>query len=87
LAPNSNPASVGSRDCDALADWNARNVTLEPDTEVISKVINTCSGEHDRGLAWDDPALGIVWPVDAERAVLSEKDRKHPLLRDLPAIF
>jgi dTDP-4-dehydrorhamnose 3,5-epimerase len=61
--------------------------TLEPDTEVVYKVTNYYSAEHDRGLAWDDPALGIVWPVAAERAVLSEKDRKHPMLRDLPAIF
>jgi dTDP-4-dehydrorhamnose 3,5-epimerase len=61
--------------------------TLEPDTEVVYKVTNYYSADHDRGLAWDDPALGIVWPVAAERVVLSDKDRKHPMLRDLPAIF
>lgn len=61
--------------------------TLEPDTEVVYKVTGAYSAEHDRGLAWDDPALGIVWPVAAERVVLSDKDRKHPTLRDLPAIF
>lgn len=61
--------------------------TLEADTEVLYKVTNYYSAAHDKGLAWDDPALGIVWPVTAERAVLSERDRKQPLLRDLPAIF
>ena len=61
--------------------------TLEPNTEVLYKVTNYYSAAHDRGLAWDDPALGVVWPVTAERVVLSERDRKHPLLRDLPAIF
>jgi len=61
--------------------------TLEPDTEVLYKVTNYYSAAHDKGLAWDDPALGIAWPVAAERAILSEKDCKQPLLRDLPSIF
>jgi dTDP-4-dehydrorhamnose 3,5-epimerase len=37
--------------------------------------------EHDRGVAWDDPDIGVVWPV--ESPILSEKDRKLPRLRDL----
>ena len=61
--------------------------TLEPDTEVLYKVSNYYSAAHDKGLAWDDRDLGIAWPVAAERAILSEKDRKHPSLRDLPAFF
>lgn len=60
---------------------------IEPNTEVLYKVTNYYSAAHDTGLAWDDPALGVVWPVTAERVILSEKDRKHALLRDLPAIF
>jgi dTDP-4-dehydrorhamnose 3,5-epimerase len=61
--------------------------TLEPDTEVLYKVTNYYSAAHDMGLAWDDPALGIDWPVTGDEAILSDKDRKHPLLKDLPAIF
>ena len=61
--------------------------TLEPDTEVLYKVTNYYSAAHDHGLAWDDPALGVVWPVAPEAAVLSDKDRKHPRLADLPAYF
>ena len=61
--------------------------TLEPDTEVVYKVTNYYSAAHDKGLAWDDEALGIAWPTPKERAILSEKDRKHPLLRDLAAAF
>ncbi len=62
-------------------------LTLEPDTEILYKVTNYYAPEHDRGLAWDDPALGINWGIDAERAILSDKDRKHPRLADLPGYF
>ena len=60
--------------------------TLEPDTEVIYKVTAYYSAAHDRGLAWDDPDLGIEWPAQAE-AILSDKDRQHPRLKDLPPPF
>jgi dTDP-4-dehydrorhamnose 3,5-epimerase len=62
-------------------------VTLEPDTEVMYKVTNYYSAANDLGLAWDDPDLGVAWPLPPGGAVLSDKDRKHPRLRDLPRIF
>ena len=58
-------------------------VTLEPGTEVIYKVTDDYSPEHDGGLQWDDPALGIQWGVTRETAVLSEKDLKLPPLSAL----
>lgn len=58
--------------------------TLEPDTEVVYKVTAYYSREHDRGIRWDDPALGIAWPVQAAAAVLSAKDRTLPRLADVP---
>jgi len=61
--------------------------TLEPDTEVQYKVTDYYAPDHDFGLAFDDPALRIDWPVDPAAAVLSDKDRKHPRLADLPAYF
>jgi dTDP-4-dehydrorhamnose 3,5-epimerase len=60
---------------------------LEPDCEVLYKVTNVYSPAHDKGLAFDDPALGIDWGVDFSRAVLSDKDRKHPRLADLGPQF
>jgi dTDP-4-dehydrorhamnose 3,5-epimerase len=62
-------------------------VTLEPDTEVLYKVSNYYAPEHDRGLAWDDPALGIDWRTDADRVILSDKDRRWPRLAELPTYF
>ncbi len=61
--------------------------TLEPDTEVIYKVSREYAPSHDLGVRWDDPALGVAWPVSAEAAQLSEKDRRHPLLAELPRYF
>ena len=50
--------------------------TLEPDTEVIYRVTAPYSPEHDSGIRWDDPALGIDWPVTAAAAQVSDKDRQ-----------
>ena len=61
--------------------------TLEPDTEVVYKVDSYYSAEHDRGLMWNDPALAIDWPVDASKAIVSEKDGMHPPLAELPVYF
>ena len=60
---------------------------LEPDTEIQYKVSAYYSAAHDFGLAWDDATLGIRWPVDRGRAVLSDKDRRQPTLAELPAYF
>lgn len=62
-------------------------VTLEPDTEVLYKVTALYSPAHDRGLAFDDPDLGIDWRLPAGGPMLSEKDRHWPRLRDLTEAF
>lgn len=61
--------------------------TLEPDTEVLYKVSDYYSPDHDQGLLWNDPALGIDWPVAGEAALVSERDRRHPPLAALPDYF
>ncbi|TPI29075.1 dTDP-4-dehydrorhamnose 3,5-epimerase [Mesorhizobium sp. B3-2-1] len=55
-------------------------VTLVPDTEVLYKVTDTYSPEHDRSIRFDDPAIGIEWPSLAGGFQLSDKDLKAPLL-------
>jgi dTDP-4-dehydrorhamnose 3,5-epimerase len=61
--------------------------TLAPKSIIAYKVTDYYSPEHDRGLSWNDPALGIDWPVAKDKAVLSAKDRVQPLLSELDANF
>lgn len=56
-------------------------------SEVLYKVTNYYSPGHDGGVLWNDPALGIEWPVLDVPYVVGEKDRKLPKLADLKNIF
>lgn len=62
-------------------------ITLEPDTEVVYKVTNYYSRDHDWGILWSDPALAIAWPVTADQAVVSDKDQRQPLLAEFDSPF
>jgi dTDP-4-dehydrorhamnose 3,5-epimerase len=62
-------------------------VTREPETEVAYKVTGLYAPDCDRGVAWNDPALGIDWGVAAEAATLSDKDQRLPRLADLGDCF
>ncbi|MBZ9702484.1 MULTISPECIES: dTDP-4-dehydrorhamnose 3,5-epimerase [unclassified Mesorhizobium] len=55
-------------------------MTLVPHTEVLYKVTDTYSPEHDRSIRFDDPAIGIEWPPPPGGFQLSDKDLKAPLL-------
>lgn len=57
--------------------------TLEPDTEVLYKVDVSYSRDHERGVRWNDPVLGIAWPVTGREAVLNDRDRQLPLVDNL----
>jgi dTDP-4-dehydrorhamnose 3,5-epimerase len=62
-------------------------VTLEPNTEVLYKVSTYYSPSHERGIRWNDPKLGIDWGVEESSAVLSNRDREHPMLADAKDLF
>lgn len=55
-------------------------VVLSDTARVIYKCTKEYSPENDRGIIWNDPDVGIQWPI--KNPVLSEKDMKHPLLKD-----
>jgi dTDP-4-dehydrorhamnose 3,5-epimerase len=58
-------------------------VTLVPDTEVMYKVSDYYAPQHEGGLLWNDPALGIDWDLGADAVVLSGRDRNWPTLAEL----
>ena len=57
-------------------------VVLEDDTVFAYKVDNYYSPENDRGVAFDDPAIGIDWIISRELLNLSDKDTKQPKLNE-----
>lgn len=61
--------------------------TLEPDTEIVYKVSAYYAPSHDRGVRWNDPALGIDWPDFADEALMSARDRALPMLAASPPWF
>ena len=80
----------------SAADWNQMFVpagfahgfvTLEPDTEVQYKVSAPYSRDHDRAIRFDDPLIGVEWPIDRAALILSDKDRAAPLLAEIETGF
>lgn len=57
--------------------------TLVENTEVIYKVTDYYSREHDAGVRWDDLDIGVKWPVAEAEAHVSDKDRAAPPLREI----
>ena len=62
-------------------------VTLEPDTEIVYKCSDTYAPETEGAIRWDDPDIGINWPLNMTAPHLSEKDKIAPLLRDIETPF
>ncbi|MCL4152458.1 UNVERIFIED_CONTAM: hypothetical protein GTU68_005152 [Idotea baltica] len=56
--------------------------TTSPDTMVFYKVTSLYDPAADRSIRWNDPAIGVDWPVLASDAILSDKDAAAPLLAD-----
>src|SRR5260370_23919452 len=62
-------------------------ITLESDCEVIYKVTDYWAPESERGIAWNDPGLGIDWRYSASDIIIADKDRSHPCLADVDPGF
>lgn len=83
--------TVGQYEAFELDDINHRQLfvpigfahgfcVLSEEADVTYKVSSVYDAAEERGIAWDDPAIGIEWPVEAP--ILSERDRSNPTLAD-----
>jgi dTDP-4-dehydrorhamnose 3,5-epimerase len=55
-------------------------IVLSSLADVMYKCTEEYNPENDRGIIWNDPDININWPV--KKPILSEKDRRLPLLKD-----
>ena len=62
-------------------------MTLTPNTEIIYKCSDYYAPGMDGGVRFDDPDIGIEWPLGAITPILSDKDRDAPLLKDFTSPF
>lgn len=58
-------------------------LTLTDGAEVVYQVSTAYAPGYERGLRFDDPALGVQWPVEV--TTISDKDASWPLLSEVPA--
>lgn len=61
--------------------------TLTENTEVLYKVSAEYGPAEEGGLLWNDPDLGIAWPISAEEATLSARDLEWPRFKDFVSPF
>jgi len=63
-------------------------LALEDDTNVVYLCTGTYNQASERAVRWDDPDVGIKWPLEGIKAViLSEKDGKHPGIKGAETNF
>jgi dTDP-4-dehydrorhamnose 3,5-epimerase len=61
-------------------------LTLRPDTEVFYKCDGYYGPACERGVRWNDPAIGIDWPIAEAEVVINDRDRALPLLADFEPV-
>lgn len=57
-------------------------ITLTPNVNFVYKVEGYYAPEADRGIAFDDPDIGIDWPMRTAHLIMSEKEEQDPQLKD-----
>ncbi|MBQ7771795.1 MAG: dTDP-4-dehydrorhamnose 3,5-epimerase [Bacteroidales bacterium] len=62
-------------------------VVLTDEVVFQYKCDNFYAPQSEGAVAWNDPDLNIDWKVPADKILLSDKDRRHPLLKDADWLF
>jgi len=62
-------------------------LTLEKDALVMYKVSQYYAPAHDTGIRWNDPDVACPWPFKDADVIVSERDRRLPLLREFSSPF
>lgn len=57
-------------------------LVLSDEAVFTYKVDNVYAPQAEAGVRWNDPALGIDWPIDPQQVLTSDKDLRQPLLKD-----
>lgn len=58
-------------------------LVISNEAEFTYKCTNFYDAEDEGGILWNDPNIGINWPVnDIEKVVLSEKDNELKILKE-----
>ena len=84
--------TYGQHEAFVLSDKNAQQVFIpvgfahgfcvtSEEADVAYKVSSYYDGQTERGIAWDDPAIGVQWPVD--EPLVSDRDRANPRLEEI----
>jgi dTDP-4-dehydrorhamnose 3,5-epimerase len=84
--------TYGEYEAVELSDENARQMFIpvgfahgfcvtSDEADVAYKVSSYYDGATERGIAWDDPGIGVRWPVD--RPLVSDRDRTNPRLDEI----
>jgi len=61
-------------------------LVMSEEAGILYKVTNEYSPEHDRGIIWNDPEIGIDWPME-NNLIISAKDKKLPTIKKANNIF
>lgn len=58
-------------------------LVTDENTHVVYKISDYYSPEHEEGVLWNDPELAIEWPKLEVSYTISDKDKKHPHLKEI----
>lgn len=62
-------------------------VVLTDEATFNYKCTNLYAPEYDGGIRWNDPDIGVEWPVEGMDLLLSEKDQNQPFIKDIKEIL